>query len=85
MSVWIKKERKKDEQFGILANSALGAYWVVSVNFENLLGYRTLDYEGQAPKKANGCGFGRDFQAYLCIGLIMGCPSHPYIQGLPNL
>jgi len=54
----LKEKRKKDEQFGILANSALGAYWVVSVNFENLLGYRTLDYEGQAPKKANGCGFG---------------------------
>lgn len=42
---------------------------MVSVNFESLLGYRTRDYEGQAPKKANGCGFGRDFPAYLCIGL----------------
>jgi len=38
VSVWIKKEGKKDEQFGILANSVLGAYWVVSVNFENVLG-----------------------------------------------
>ena len=42
---------------------------MVSVNFESLLGYRTLGYEGLAPKKANGCGFGRDIQAYLCIGL----------------
>lgn len=31
VSVWIKKERKKDEQFGILANSVLAASgWFLS-------------------------------------------------------
>jgi len=41
------------------------------------LGYRTLDYEGQAPKKANGCGFGRDSRLTYVLGSLWDVRAIP--------
>ncbi len=76
--------KKKDEQFGTLADFQFGTSTMVPRNFEGLVGYRTLRDEGQVPLKAYGCVFGRVSQASVCIAP-MACLCHLYIQSLPTL
>ncbi len=61
----LKKER--DEQFGTLADFQFGTSLMVPINFEGLVGYRTLRDEGQVPLKAYDCVFGRVFQALFVV------------------
>ncbi len=50
-----------------------GTSAMVAKDLEGLGGYRTLEYEDQAPIKPINCCFSRVFQASICIG--MSLPS----------